>query len=167
MFIEDSVTQILGRLDGQIAYHREREAFHVQQEEFHRAQRASHAEELETLSRHRQALGAAIAAAAALRQRSQQPSTPGVGDHIASSGRPKLARMVAQVAADRSPTEPFGAAAVAREVEQRYQADLKKPVDSRLVSIELRRLVKRGLLQIARRGRPHAEALYVRRRPSG
>ena len=37
MIIEDSVTQILGRLDGQIAYHREREAFHTQQEEFHRA----------------------------------------------------------------------------------------------------------------------------------
>jgi hypothetical protein len=51
-------------------------------------------------------------------------------------------------------------------VEQRFQADLKKPVDARLVSIELRRLVKRGLLQVARRGRPHAEALYVRRKPA-
>ena len=163
---EESVVEILARLDGQIAYHREREAFHAQQEGFHREQRAAHAGELEMLRMHREALGAAVAAAAALERR-PRPSTPGVGEHIASSGRPKLARMVARVVAERSPTEPFGAAAVTREVQQRYQADLKKPIDPRLVSIELRRLVKRGLLHVARRGRPHAEALYVRQRPAG
>ncbi len=159
----ESVVEILGRLDGQIAYHQEREAFHSQQEGFHREQRTVHAGELEKLRKHREALGAAVAAAAAL-ARQPRPSTPGVGDHIASSGRPKLARMVARVVAERSPTEPFGAAAITWEVQQRYQADLKKPVDPRLVSIELRRLVKRGLLYLARRGRPHAEGLYVRQR---
>jgi hypothetical protein len=162
---DESVVEILARLDGQIAYHGEREAFHSQQEGFHREQRASHAGELEKLRRHREALGAAVSAAAALAHQ-PRPSTPGVGKHIASSGRPKLARMVALVVAERSPTEPFGAAAVTREVQQRYQADLKKPVDPRLVSIELRRLVKRGLLYVARQGRPHAEALYIRKRPS-
>lgn len=75
--------------------------------------------------------------------------------------------MVALVVAERSPTEPFGAAALAREVQQRFQADLKKAVDPRLVPIELRRRVKRGLLHVARRSRPHAEALYVRQRPAG
>jgi hypothetical protein len=161
---DESVTEILARLDGQLAYHREREAFHAQQEGFHRDQRQVHAEEIETLSRHREALGAAVSAAAALARR-PRPSAPGVGKHIGPSGRPKLARMVAGVVAERSPTEPFGAAGVAREIQQRYQADLKKPVDIRLVSIELRRLVKRGRLHLARRGRPHAEALYVRQRP--
>jgi len=159
----ESVVEILGRLDGQIAYHQEREAFHSQQEGFHREQRTVHAGELEKLRRHREALGAAVAAAAALAQQ-PRPSARGVGDHIASSGRPKLARMVARVVAERSPTEPFGAAAISREVQQRYQADLKKPVDPRLVSIELRRLVKRGRLYLARRGRPHSEGLYVRQR---
>ncbi len=162
---DESVVEILARLDGQIAYHGEREAFHARQEEHHQEQRTAHAGELEKLRRHREALGAAVAAAAALAHQ-PWPSTPGVGEHIGPSGRPKLARMVARVVAERSPTEPFGTAAVTREVQQRYQADLKKkPVDARLVSIELRRLVKRGLLHLARRGRPHAEALYVRQRP--
>jgi hypothetical protein len=162
---EESVVEILARLDGQIAFHREREAFHAQQEGFHGDQRMAHLQELESLSRHREALGAAVSAAAALVLR-PRPMSPGVGEHIGPSGRPKLARMVARVVAERSPTEPFGAAAVTREVQQRYQADLKKPVDSRLVSIELRRLVKRGHLHLARRGRPHAEALYARQRPA-
>jgi len=160
---DESMVEILARLDGQIAYHGEREAFHARQEEHHREQRTAHAGELEKLRRHREALGAAMAASAALAQQ-PRPSRPGVGEHIASSGKPKLARMIARVVAERSPTEPFGAAAVMREVQQRYHADLKKPVDPRLVSIELRRLVKRGLLHLARRGRPHAEALYVRQR---
>ncbi|HYU32464.1 MAG TPA: hypothetical protein VEW48_09895 [Thermoanaerobaculia bacterium] len=160
----DSVGELLARLDGQIAYHREREAFHAQQEAFHGEQRSAHAAELEKLGRHREALGAAVSAAAAL-ARQPRPASPGVGDHIGPSGKPKLARMVARIVADRSPTEPFGAAAVAREIEYRFQADLKKPVDSRLVSIELRRLADRGHLHLARRGRPHAEALYVRQRP--
>ena len=159
---EESLVEILARLDGQISYHRERESFHAQQEELHRGQRAVHAGEIETLSRHREALGAAAAAAAALARR-PRPAAPGVGEHIGPSGRPKLARMITRVVAERSPTEPFGAAALAREVQQRFQADLKKPVDARLVSIALRRMVKRGLLHVARRGRPHAEALYVRR----
>jgi hypothetical protein len=162
----DSIAELLARLDGQLAYHREREAFHAQQEAFHGEQRSTHAAELERLGRHREALGAAVSAAAAL-ARQPRPATPGVGDHIGPSGRPKLARMVAQVVAHRSPTEPFGAAAVAREIEQRYQADLKKPVDSRLVAIELRRLVDRGRLHLARRGRPYSEALYIRQRPAG
>jgi hypothetical protein len=157
---DESVIEIVARLDGQIAFHREREAFHTQQEEFHREQRTEHAGELETLRRHREALGAAVEAAAALALR-PRPSSPGVGEHIGPSGRPKLARMIARVVSERSPTEPFGAAGVTREVLHRYQADLKKGVDPRLVSIELRRLVKRGLLHLARRGRPHAEALYV------
>lgn len=161
---EESVTEILARLDGQLSYHRERAAFHLQQEEFHRDQRKVHAEEIETLSRHRESLSAAMSAADALARR-QRPSAPGVGKHIGPSGRPKVARMVAEVVAERSPTEPFGAAGVTQEIQQRYQADLKKPVELRLVSIELRRLVKRGRLHIARRGRPHAEALYVRQRP--
>jgi len=161
---EESIVEVLGRLDGQIAYHQEREEFHARQEGFHREQRSTHAGELQKLRSHRESLAAAVSAAAALEHR-PRPSTPGVGAHIAPSGRPKLARMVVVVVAERSPTEPFGAAAVAREVQQRFQADLKKPVDPRLVSIELRRLVKRGYLHVARRGRPHAEALYVRQRP--
>lgn len=159
---DESAVELLARLDGQIAFHREREAFHAQQEGFHREQRAVHAGELEVLQKHREALGTAVLAAASLARR-PRPAAPGVGKHIASSGRPKLARMVALVVAERTPTEPFGAAALAREVQQRFQADLKKAVDPRLVSIELRRLVQRGLLNLARRGRPHAEALYVRR----
>ena len=158
----ESLTDILARLDGQIAYHREREAFHAEQEEFHREQRTAHAGELATLRGHREALGAAVAAAAALARRPRPPA-PGVGEHIGPSGRPKLSRMVALVVAERSPTEPFGKDSVAREVQQRYQGDLKKPVDPRLVSIELRRLAERGILLVARRGRPHIEALYVRR----
>jgi hypothetical protein len=163
---DESVVELLARLDGQLAYHRERETFHSQQEGFHREQRAVHAGELEVLQKHREGLGAAVAAAAALARRPRPLASAGVGEHIGASGRPKLARMVALIVTERSPTEPFGAAAVTREVQQRYQADLKKPVDPRLVSIELRRMVKRGLLHVARRGRPHAEALYVRQRPS-
>jgi hypothetical protein len=163
---DESVVELLARLDGQFAYHQEREAFHTQQEGFHREQRAVHAGELEVLRKHREALGGAVSAAAALARRPRPAAPPGVGEHFGASGRPKLARMISLVVAERSPTEPFGAAAVTREVQQRYQADLKKPVDPRLVSIELRRLVKRGLLHVARRGRPHTEALYVRRKPA-
>jgi hypothetical protein len=160
----DSLAEVLGRLDGQIAYHREREAFHAEQQGFHAQQRSQHLAELERLSRHREAMAAAVSAALTL---ARQPAPPGVGAHIGPSGKPMLARMVARVVAERPPTEPFGAAGLTGEVERRFQADLKKPVDPRLVSIELRRLVRRGQLYLARRGRPHAEALYVRQRPGG
>lgn len=160
----DSLAEVLGRLDGQMAYHREREAFHAEQQGFHTQQRSQHLAELERLGRHREALAAAVSAAMTL---AHPPASPGIGTHIGPSGKPMLARMVARIVADRPPTEPFGAAGVTGEIERRFQADLKKPVDPRLVSIELRRFVRRGQLYLARRGRPHAEALYVRQRPEG
>lgn len=157
-----SLAAVVSNLEEQIAVHREREAFHAQHEAHHRQQREQHAAELATLTRSLDALKTAADAAVGLAAR------PGAASHSLAApdpdpGRkPRLSRMVALVVESWPAGEPFGTAAIAAEIATRYRDRLRKGVDSRMVSVHLRRLLASGRLTSVREGRPHYEALYAR-----
>ena len=153
-----SVAQILAKLESQLSFHREKEAFHAQQEALHRDERTRHAAEIEQLSRHYEAFKTVAATAADLATRAAvPPPAPDVQDR-GPGGRLRLSRVVDKIATGWPAGEPFGMKAVAQEAANRMQ----EPINTRLVSIALRRLSKRGRLRRVRKGRPHWEALYVR-----
>jgi hypothetical protein len=154
------IQDVLSALGAEISQHREREAFHAAQEVVHREERARHAAELERLTKLQETLSEAASAAIEIaRRRLPAQETEDLG----SKNHPRLTRMVEKVVEEKKPDDPFGPMAVAREVTRRFGDRMRKPVDSRLVSIALRRLHERGQLQQIRPGRPHSEALYVRK----
>jgi hypothetical protein len=154
------IQDVLSALGAEISQHREREAFHAAQEVVHREERARHAAELERLTKLQETLSEAAGAALEIARR-RLPAHADIED-LGSKSRPRLTRMVEKVVEEKKPDEPFGPMAVAREVTRRFGDRMRKPVDSRLVSIALRRLHERGQIQQVRPGRPHSEALYVR-----
>src|SRR3954471_13239618 len=79
---ELSLSEIVGRLKGQIEIHRRQEAFHAEQEALHRDRREVHAAELEALTRSVAALEAAASAAVELARR------PAPGRLSRRAGRP-------------------------------------------------------------------------------
>ena len=159
-----SIPDVVARLEAQAALHKEREAFHSQQEAFHRDQRAAHAAELERVSKNLEAFKAAAASAVDLAGR----PAPLVATESESlgPGRPKLARMVAQVVRGFGASERFGTKRVTQEIEARFRDVLRGPVDAKLVSITLRRMADAGRIHQVRRGRPHWEALYAKEKPA-
>jgi hypothetical protein len=157
---ELSLAEILSKLEAQIVFHREREAFAAAQEAVYREQRERHAAELEVLTRNLEALKGAAATAVELASRPLPEFHPFVGPDPDAGRRMTLPRRVARVL-ESLPPEPFGTAAVTAELNRRYRETLKRPVPARLVSIVLRRLLATGQLRSIREGRPHHEALYA------
>ena len=159
-----TVAEILATLQARIAFHRDQEAFHSGREEYHRDQRAHHAAELEKVTQHFEAFQASAGAAAdlareALPPRSAAPveeADPGLGR------KPKIAHLVAKVIEGKPDGEPFGAAAVAEEVNRRFGNRMKKPLAPRLASVVLRRLRDARRLHVVREGKAHQETLYAK-----
>jgi hypothetical protein len=149
-----TVPQILEALEAQIAYLKEREAFHAAQETVHREQRARHAAELEGITKHYENLRESLGAIEGLAAR--KPQSPDRG------GRTSLTRLVGLSLADLEPDQPFTASELAAEVDRRFGDRLKKPAERKLVGIALRRLLARGRLRMVRKGRPHTETVYAR-----
>jgi hypothetical protein len=158
-----SIADALARLKAQIAFHTDREAHHTQQEEHHRVERARHAADLEKVTRDFEQLQAIAGTLANLGSRAVLPMTAEM-DNL-GPGKPKLARMVARVLQGPVP-ERFGPTWVTQEVEARFGEVLRGRVDSRRVSIVLRRMAQSGRIHQVRRGRPHWEALYAREKPA-
>lgn len=158
---ELSLSEIAGRLRTRIELHRTREAFHAGQEAHHRDHRAAHAAELEALTRNLAALEAAAAAAVELASR--PVAAPPAAEPLPELGkRLTLPRMIDRVLGEKIPGQPFGAAEITAEINQRFRNALRRPLSPRLVSIALRRMRQSGRLQGVRKGRPHYEALYAR-----
>ena len=154
-----SITDVLMRLEAQIASVREKEAFHAEQEALHREQRTALAAQLEDLTRRHQALKAEAADVAAhLQEGPQGDEDPG------GAGRPKLPLLVDRVIEGIEPGWIFGPAWVAAEINRRFGKRLRRPTNQRLVSIALRRLAEKGHIHVHQAGRPHLEARYVRKR---
>jgi hypothetical protein len=157
-----SVAQMLANLEARITFHEERRAFHAEQEALHHEQLAFHDAELQKVRQHFETFKAAADAAAELatplaREASQQPEEiPYFGN------RPMLSRLAARVAEAWPEGEPFGARAIAEEVNRRYGNVLSKPATSALVSVALRRLAAAGRLRQVRPGKALYEALYTR-----
>jgi hypothetical protein len=163
MASELSLTEILSRLESQIAFRRQKEAFHAAQEALHHEQRALHAAELETLTRNLEALKSAATTAIDLATRpAAPPSTATAGPDPDAGRRLTLPRMIERVLETKGPADTFGTNAITAEVNQRYRDRLRRPATARLVSITLRRMLDSGRLRSVRQGKPHHEALYGR-----
>jgi hypothetical protein len=153
------VQDVLAALAAEISVQREREAYHAAQESAHREDRLRHAAELERLTQ----LHETLTSAADLAQEIARRPRKSVGAPGGPRSRPRLTRMALEVIEGKEPDERFGPAAVAQEIARRFGDRLRKPVDVRLISVALRRLHDQGRIQQVRKGRPHNEALYVKR----
>ena len=161
MAAEHSIQAILALLDTQIAHDREKEAFHAQQEVFHREQRAVFAAELEKLTAMRESLQTVADTALDLVRRGAalQPPTPSpdIGGR-----RPSLTKMVTRIIEIQPVGKPFGPNAIARAINHHYQ-ERAGYIETKVVSIVLRRMAVDGRVRSVRPGRPHQEALYARK----
>jgi len=161
MAAERSFESIFAWLDAQIAYDREKEALHAQQEIFHREQRAVFTAELEKLTAIREAFQTAADAAIDLASRAKAlpplAPSPDIGRR-----KPSPTKMVARVIEIRPAGDAFGPNAIAREINRHYGERLRRPVQTKVVSIILNRMAKDGRIRLVRPGRPHQEALYAR-----
>jgi hypothetical protein len=156
---ERSIREVMAHLDDRVAQLQEREAWHAQQAAFHQEERTRLAAELETVSRHLESLRWA----AGLATQDLAKMTPEGQEDLGSKSTPKLARMVDRVLADLSPDSRFGTKWVVQEVNRRFGHRLRHPADGRRISVVLRRFHRAGRLELVRPGKPHWEALYVRK----
>jgi hypothetical protein len=161
-----SVEQVLTTLEKRLEHHEQQEAFHARQEAHHREQRELHAAEVEKVRQGLEAFrGVAPIAVDLAKPLASQPglaAATATEEILPSSGRLMASRLVRL--AVQSVTEPFGPAAVTGEVNRRFAARLRKPIDSRMVSNVLRRMLAEEEIEIVREGKAFHEALY-RRRP--
>lgn len=165
MSAELSVTQILANLEAQLAFHRDKEEHHAKEEAFHREQRALHAAEHETVAKHYEAFKAIAGNAAEVASRDVIPApAPVQAPPPPAPLKPVLpSRLVARLVYELPAGEELAPSRVAREVNRRYFRELRKPIDSRLASTALRRLLAEGAVQLVRKGTAHHEAVYTRR----
>lgn len=152
-------------LQRSLAFHQGRETFHAEQQERHASQaklhgdeRARHAAEIEAITRNldelrgiAERLGDVIT-----RSRVAPPET----DEQILGRSPKLSKAVDRLLATWPADVPFTATSLATEIQRRYGAVLRRPVDIRSVGSALRRRRDKGLLREVREGRPFEEAEY-------
>lgn len=151
-----SIAHVLADLEAQLSHLQKQEAFHTQQEAFHREERARVAAELERVRERFEAFRTAAAAVGeVLRSRTVAED----------DGRKRPAsKLIAQVIAEKGEHETFGPTSLAREVNERFAGKLRRPTDSRAVSVTLRRLLETGGVRLVQEGRAFHEAVYARRR---
>lgn len=154
-----SVAEILANLEKKLAFHRQQAAFHKEQEAMHRGQHEAHEAEAAKVATHLESFRAVAGAAAEL---AVPPPAPPLPEEPDLGPRPLTSHLVARVVKSQPEGEPFGARKIAAEVNRRYAAKLRRPVDGRLASVTLRRLHDDGQIHLVREGKPFHEALYAR-----
>lgn len=161
-----SVSDMLANLEARIAHHRERREIHARQEAHHREQCAFHDAELARILERYDAFKAAADAAADYAlppEPGDRRDLPQAEEDLPRFGnRPRVSSLIVRVVESRPEGEPFGARAIAAEVNRRYADKLHKPVDSATVSTVLRRLSRARKLRKVRPGRAAHEGLYTR-----
>jgi hypothetical protein len=157
-----SIAQVLSEMEAQIAHHESQEAFHAQQEAVHHDQRAVHAEALARMRERYAMLKAAVVAAGEVVQ-IQPPAPPPVEDDLGDRRMP-MSKLVGRLVARKGPDETFTPTSVARELNERFAAKLRRPVDGRAVSPPLRHLLAEGRLRLVKKGGAVHEAVYARPR---
>lgn len=154
---------MLASLEAQMAVLKEREAHHAEQESFHREQRALFTAEYEDVAQHYEAFSASAGKAAEIAARSGAPAPAPVPAPPRPTKPTLPSRLVARLVKELPAEEVFGSSHVAVEVNRRFARELRKPMDARLASAALRRLVADGTLRLAQKGSAYHEALYSRR----
>ncbi len=159
---ELSVQQMLANLEAQIELHREREAHHAREETAHREQREVHAAEVESLTRHYEALKSSVEAAAPLAVRHVPPQPKEPPRETLPPGKPVVwSRLVERVVEGMAADEVFTPTQMAAAVNRRFQG-LPGPVDARGASTILRRMAAMGEVRRVQKGTSHREASYSR-----
>jgi hypothetical protein len=166
MTLKVSVGELLETLERMIAFHREQAALHAREEELHHSQRTLHEAELESATRHFEALKAAAlpAAEVALSAPDHTPAVlpgPEEGDEDVGSN-PPLRALISRILKDRTDGEPFGPTAITAEINRRFRDRLDQDADVRNVSAALRRMCRKRQIQAVREGRSYREALYAK-----
>lgn len=157
-----TIGEIVASLESQLAFYREKEELHAKQEDFHREQRTRYAAEREKIERNLEAFGAAASSALDLAERTLTRANDDQDADLGSASNPRLGRMVALILETKGPDESFGPEGLTEEVNRRFGERLRQPVDSRQISVVLRRMHRLGRIRLVRKGRPHWEALYRR-----
>jgi ribosomal protein S25 len=153
---------VLANLEAQMRFHREQETHHAEQEVFHQEQRAVHAAEYETVARHYEAFKASASGAAEIAARRAAASPP-PPEEPQQPLKPSLpSRLVARAVEEIPEGETFSPSRIADEVNRRYPRELRRPIDSRLASTALRRLLAYGEIRLVEKGTAHREAIYTR-----
>jgi hypothetical protein len=166
MTLKVSVGELLETLERKIAFHREQAALHAREEELHHSQRTLHEAELESATRHFEALEAAAlpAAEVALSAPDHTPAVlPGPEEDDEDVGsNPPLRALISRILKDRTDGEPFGPTAITAEINRRFRDRLDQDADVRNVSAALRRMCRKRQIQAVREGRSYREALYAK-----
>ncbi len=160
-----SVAQVLANLEAQMAFHKERQTHHAQREAFHHEQQAVHTAEYEKVAKHYEAFKATAETAAeiAARTAASAPEPPPREEPPPARSEPvRPSQLVARWVAELPAGEVFAASRAAAEVNRRYRRELRKPLDSRLASTALRRLLANGEIRLVEKGAAHREALYTK-----
>jgi hypothetical protein len=159
-----SVSEILANLEARLSHHRERREVHARQEAHHREQCAFHDAELMKIQERYDAFKAAAEAASdyAHPPEAADGSLPAEEDLPRFGNRLRVSGLIARVVEALPEGEPFGAQAVAAEVNQRYGDRMDKPVRPATVSAVLRRLGRARKIRQVRHGKAAQEGLYVR-----
>lgn len=163
MKTERRIADVLESLEAQLALHREREDFHAQQVAHHDAQRVEHARERERLEEVLATFRRAAEAASELvEDKVTKLAAQASPEPLGTARNPRIWRLVGKVIETKGPTEPFGPKDVCAEVNRRFGDLLRRPIDVRKVSDQLRRFERMGRIHLLRPGRPHWQALYAR-----
>jgi hypothetical protein len=164
MTLEVSIGELLKTLERKITFHREQASLHAREEELHRGQRTLHETELESATRHFEALKAAAGPAAeiAMSGYDPAPAEPPQADQedLDLGANPSLAALIKRVLKDKPQGESFGPTSLAAEINQRFRDHPKQKNDVRNVSAALRRMHRKGQIELAREGRSYHEAVY-------
>src|SRR6185503_10994562 len=129
-------------LEQRMELHRDQEAFHARQEVHHREQRAIHAAELEKVRQSLEAFrGVATVAVDLAKPLPTRSTLTSEEEDLPAPGRLMVGRLVRLAVQSPSLAEPFGPTAVTGEANRRFANRLSKPVDRRMVSNVLRRML--------------------------
>lgn len=159
---ELSVQQMLANLEAQIELHREREAHHAREEAAHREKREVHAAEVESLTRHYEALKSSVETATPLAVRHVPPQPKQPPRETLPAGKPVVwSRLVDRVIEEIPEGEVFSPDDITDAVDLRFEG-LPKEADSRAISTILRRLAAMGEIRMVRKGTSHRQAVYRR-----
>lgn len=164
-----SVAEVLAGLEARVAHHEERERHHAAQEAHHREQRAAHAAELETVRQTLESFRAVASSAVDLARPLAAPvqAAPPVEAESKRSGRLMQSRLIRAVVESQG-TDSFQAKDIAAEVNRRYGAKLRRPIDNRAAGNILRRMKDEGALHVVRKGTAFHETFYAKGpRPAG
>ncbi len=161
-----SVDQVIANLEKRLAFHQMHQTTHARQEALHREQREFHEAEIEKLRQGLESFRGLLPVVNDLAKPLPEPSPESAlptGEDL-PAGRLLASRLVRLIVQSPGFAEPFGPTSVAAEINRRFAHRLKKPVDRRMVSNVLRRLLAEGAIAAVREGKAFQEAQYVRRR---